>query len=393
MAKVNIIIRTLNEGKWLDLCLRMIMRQTFKDFDVTIVDSGSLDLTIDICNKYKTKILNIENYLPGKAINYGILSKPNSEYAVILSAHCIPIGVDWLNKLVSFMEINKNIAGAYGNQLPMNFTCFDNIRDLAVTFRGDTSIRNDGFFHNANSIIRISAWREFKFNEETLHIEDILWAQTIQKTNYDIAYIQEAQVTHHHGTNHHSNYESFRSKRVAEIIQMKGLTKQYSIEDLFALSDIPIVNIYRENFLTEHEKDPFGIILEEVPNYSKELSISEVIKIVNNYVFHSFPSAIGVCFYPSAHKNFADIISRLKKIFYKNFPDAVIPVTEDRGNYWIESQDGFHSIQSNLLHSSNKNKIYKERLLFGGIVQLNALANGKPYIENPLMEKILLENV
>ena len=75
MCKVNIIIRTLNEGQWLHLCLSALARQKYQDFVVTLVDSGSTDNTIAIAMRtwrFPLKILRIDKYTPGKAINLGV---------------------------------------------------------------------------------------------------------------------------------------------------------------------------------------------------------------------------------------------------------------------------------------------------------------------------------
>ena len=37
--KVSIIIRTKNEGKWISSCLKEVFNQTYKNFEVIIVDN------------------------------------------------------------------------------------------------------------------------------------------------------------------------------------------------------------------------------------------------------------------------------------------------------------------------------------------------------------------
>ena len=154
--RVNIIIRTLNEGKWLPICLSSLERQDYQDFHLTIVDSGSFDNTLEIVqnhNRDEKTLVEIKKYKPGKAINEGIIVH-DSEFIVLLSAHCIPIKNDWLTCLVSYLDANPEVVAAYGRQVPMNFTGPDDARDLAYTFRGETNKSRSPFFHNANSIIR-----------------------------------------------------------------------------------------------------------------------------------------------------------------------------------------------------------------------------------------------
>ncbi len=69
---VSIVIRTKNEEKWIESCLRSVFNQNYKNFEVILVDNQSTDDTVKIAKKYKIKILKISKFKPGRAINEGI---------------------------------------------------------------------------------------------------------------------------------------------------------------------------------------------------------------------------------------------------------------------------------------------------------------------------------
>ena len=134
MTEVSIIIRTKNEERWINSCLNSIFSQTFKDFEIIIVDNKSSDKTIEKASKYKIdKILTIENYLPGKALNEGI-KKSEGKFIVALSAHCIPTSNNWLENLVNAIKEDSTYAGVYGRQQPMSFSSDSDKRDLTLVF-------------------------------------------------------------------------------------------------------------------------------------------------------------------------------------------------------------------------------------------------------------------
>ena len=110
--------------------------------------------------------------------------------------------------------------------------------------------------------------------------------------------------------------------------------------------------------------------------------------MVNKEVFKKFPNAIACCFYPTSAKNADEIVTKLKAKFYEYFPDAVVPVSVDQGNYWIDGPNGLEAIQSNLMYGGNKHTVLKEHLLQGGIVQLNSLTKSRNFIKNPLLERV-----
>ncbi len=52
MAKLSVIVPFYNEEEHLDRCLRSILEQTEKDLEVILVDDGSDDGSVRICEKY-----------------------------------------------------------------------------------------------------------------------------------------------------------------------------------------------------------------------------------------------------------------------------------------------------------------------------------------------------
>lgn len=241
----SIIIRTKNEEKWINRCLSKIEEQTYKNFEIIIVDNFSEDSTINIVQKFKKKIdikiTYLKNYLPGLALNKGI-RKSKGDYICMLSAHCIPKNKNWLKFLVNAIEEKKNIAGVYGRQEPMNFTSNDDKRDLFTVFGLDKKIQiKDSFFHNANSIIKKSCWNEVNFDEKLTNIEDRLWAQEILKKNYILIYDPKPSVFHYHGI-----HQSKNPQRLSGVIKIfeKKIHKfnagKIKIKDLNICAIIPV---------------------------------------------------------------------------------------------------------------------------------------------------------
>lgn len=77
MPKISIIIPIYNAEKFLDQCLNSIIIQTFKDFEVILVNDGSTDSSEQIIDKYIQKYpalfikINKENGGQATARNLG----------------------------------------------------------------------------------------------------------------------------------------------------------------------------------------------------------------------------------------------------------------------------------------------------------------------------------
>ena len=74
--KVSIIIPTYNEEKVISRCLESLQKQTYKDFEIILVDDGSVDQTLHILQAFKEKdkrikVLSQPHGGPGPARNLG----------------------------------------------------------------------------------------------------------------------------------------------------------------------------------------------------------------------------------------------------------------------------------------------------------------------------------
>ena len=90
MTKISIIVPVYNVEKYLDRCLSSLVNQTAKDFEVIIVNDGSLDNSQTIIDKYVKDNNNFKSYIKkngglGYARNYGI-DKANGEYLMFVDS-------------------------------------------------------------------------------------------------------------------------------------------------------------------------------------------------------------------------------------------------------------------------------------------------------------------
>jgi len=212
---VSIIIRTKNEEKWISSCLRSVFDQSYKNFEVIIVDNQSTDNTVARAKEFNVKIISINEFYPGKAINKGVRNS-NGEIIVCLSGHCIPTNNDWLKNLIS--NLSNGIAGVYGRQEPLSFSSDLDKRDLIIVFGKDKKIQiKDSFFHNANSAFTRKIWEKYPFSETLSNIEDRIWGQEVIEAKLKIIYEPDASVYHWHGI--HQESDLIRAKNIVKILE------------------------------------------------------------------------------------------------------------------------------------------------------------------------------
>ena len=198
---VSIIIRTLNEEKYLPELLATIKKQSSDDFEVeiVIVDSGSTDKTLEIAQAYSARITFIEkaNFSFGRSLNVGC-EFANGKYLVFVSGHCIPVGGRWIHDIVTPLKEEKCLY-TYGRQEARDTTKFSERQLFSKYFPDTAQIPQEGFFcNNANAALLKSAWEKYKFNENLTGCEDMELAKRLCADGGKIGYVAGASVFHIH---------------------------------------------------------------------------------------------------------------------------------------------------------------------------------------------------
>jgi len=109
--KASIIIPTYNRKDILSKCLAALKKQTFKDFEVIIVDDGSSYNTKEIFLKEKElnlKYLYQEHKQQGAARNRGV-KIAKGKYVLFIGDDIIP-KENWLEEHINYHSKNKNCA-------------------------------------------------------------------------------------------------------------------------------------------------------------------------------------------------------------------------------------------------------------------------------------------
>jgi len=199
--ETSIIIRAFNEERWLPEVFSAIKKQHYQDFEVLLIDSGSVDRTRDIGIENGARIVRIrsEDFTFGHALNVGIREGCGS-FITILSAHAIPSDEFWLERLVKPLR-EVDTAMVYGGQRGHDkFSKFSEKRDFERLFKPQPHIvhEDDPFTNNANSAIKKELWLKHPFDENLPGLEDTEWSKYWVERGMRILYEPSARIIHVH---------------------------------------------------------------------------------------------------------------------------------------------------------------------------------------------------
>ena len=105
---VSFIVPVYNVEKYLNQCIHSLISQTFKNFEIVLVDDGSKDESSVLCDDWAKKDSRIKVYHKSNgglsdARNYG-LERARGEFVVFVDSDDFWIGNDSLTKLMSIRQ-------------------------------------------------------------------------------------------------------------------------------------------------------------------------------------------------------------------------------------------------------------------------------------------------
>jgi glycosyltransferase involved in cell wall biosynthesis len=123
MPEVSVVIPAYNSAQFLGEALQSVFEQTFKDYEIIVVDDGSTDQTRKVVDRYKDRVRYVfqENGGPAKAKNRGIRDCLG-EYIAFLDADDVWLPLK-LEKQVSMFRQNPELAMVFTENAVFNRSC------------------------------------------------------------------------------------------------------------------------------------------------------------------------------------------------------------------------------------------------------------------------------
>ncbi len=218
---VFVIIPTFNGAEDLERSIDSVLAQSFKDFDLVIVDNGSTDDSRTIIERYEAKDKRVRKIYRDK--NYGYTGGVNPGFDLAIkedAAYAAPFNndawadKDWLKRLVDFLEHNPAYGIAtctilHGDGKTIDSTAdqytiwgipYPRGRDEPATSRYDSDTEIFGASGGA-SLYRVDMLKEIgTFDQDFFaYYEDIDLSFRAQLAGYKVAFVPASVVYHEQG--------------------------------------------------------------------------------------------------------------------------------------------------------------------------------------------------
>lgn len=182
--KVSVVIRNKNEAKALEKVLMILSTVYFQDIqEIIVVDNLSTDKSLRIAEKYGCKIVTIQDFSYGRAINLG-METATSHFVLLLSSHAIPVGSCFFKSAMIALENSSNIAGIrFINSIENYYRALENNFVVKEPLRF-------GLMAGC-CLVNRKIWEQHKFNENLVFSEDKEWSARVVKAGYQILDLNE----------------------------------------------------------------------------------------------------------------------------------------------------------------------------------------------------------
>ena len=229
--RYSIIVPVYNRPDEVDELLESLTQQTLKDFEVIIVEDGSIKPCKDVCDKYAS-ILDLhyyakENSGPGQSRNYGA-ERSNGEWLIILDSDVVlPEGyLDAVDKAITNHQSSTTPIAAWGgpDAAHPSFTPIQKAISYSMTsffttggIRGGKAKLDKFYPRSFNMGIRRDVYMQLEGFTKMRFGEDIDFSYRIVEAGYMPRLFPDAWVWHKRRTDFRKFFRQVYNSGIARI--------------------------------------------------------------------------------------------------------------------------------------------------------------------------------
>ncbi len=284
MPRISVIMPLFNAEKYVEKAVKSILRQSYKDFELIMVDDCPKDATMDIVECIHDDRMHIYHNEKNMGISYSrnrALSKCSGEYVAIMDDDDISVP-DRFKLEVEYLDLHKDV-GAVGGRI-----CFiDENDDFIVPFK--EAFYNPKYMKaallfrnpilNSSMMFRRDIIEQYgiKYRENYYGIEDFMFWVEFSKVS-GICEMNEIlakyRVYHDNESNKNvkNNYLE-RAKKYADIQRYSLRCENFKLSDDEMAMFNQVFDEYRYRFKSQEEMNRVIILLNKIMDQAYEMDL------------------------------------------------------------------------------------------------------------------------
>lgn len=263
MEKISVIIPIYNTGLYLKKCLDSVLRQTFSNLDVLLINDGSSDNSSEICKVYQSEYANVryfefnENRGVSYARNFGI------ENAI--------------GTLIGFVDSDDWIED----------DMYSTLYDLMTSYNTSFASANYNFVYESNSSIQ----KNKAINNNDIYIDNILNALYFYISRNDVILWNKLYKRELFNNISFPVGEVYEDTRSIHLLIEKAGSAAVSNKYIYNYFQRP-QSITRKNVMTIQAIDHIYVIIERYKYLAAKYNCEELEKLCRRQIFTVFLSIV-----------------------------------------------------------------------------------------------------
>jgi glycosyltransferase involved in cell wall biosynthesis len=184
---VSIILPTFNREKLLPRAIESVLRQTFTDWELMIIDDGSSDNTFVVVNSYLEKFGNIRymkhsNRRPPLSQNVGLLASAGDFIAFLGSDD--EYKPTYIEERVNFLKENQQIDMIHGGVEIIGHPYVKDKNDLSREIHLSECVVGGTFFGKRSMFLELGGFNDLKYSDDSDFFERAVKYYRIAKVDF-----------------------------------------------------------------------------------------------------------------------------------------------------------------------------------------------------------------
>jgi len=207
---VSIIVVNWNGMKYIKDCLESLLKQTYKNFEIVVVDNASTDGSIEYVEKnfpMVNVIKNKKNLGFAEGNNIGI-NNCQGQYVALFNPDAVA-EKDWLLRLVTSLKTSEKIGGACGKLYYLGdrfgkdavFCTWSKVNPFSAApynFRNNEPTSNIDYLTGAAMVVKKNVIQKIGLLDPQyfLYFDETDWCARMIRAGFDLVYVPTAIAWH-----------------------------------------------------------------------------------------------------------------------------------------------------------------------------------------------------
>lgn len=320
---ISVIIPVYNVEKYLSRCLESVLRQTYKQLEIILVDDGATDNSLEICNKYaardeRIKVFHKENEGLGLTRNYGI-KKATGRYVAFIDSDdfIVDDAIQVMYEKAEETGVDLVVASSFYKNEPRIVLLEERIyegtevKDVLLTYMM-------GNLPKSEDMLSVSAWSKLyrldlisKYNLEFPSERKLIWEDIVFNMEY-LLVCNKVYISHKSLYNYCFNGESITHQYKPNKLELVMHMYNYMYEKIEQIKLPDEAKLRLQNNFIGHIRTCLKLEVYYAKQNGKDVTFNHINELCNHKDVQKLLNEYPITYYSFIQKIYSSCILKKK---------------------------------------------------------------------------------